>query len=243
MLNFRLASAALVAAGLLVGMSQSAHAQTLLAPLGSATPPPPAGPFGGTLLASSSSAYTATNAGQTITGRLLSSVFQGGTAQNVSGTNFGGGLQLDFYYQLFLDSGSVGIVDQSTSISNFASTSLAVSQTTTIPVGSGFSAGGVTSAQVQRSGGVGSGLTFDFGAGIPIGSFSQTMVVRTTATNFSPTGGAAVLSATGVSANTTANVLAPLSSSGAPEPGSIALLGTGLVSMGGMVVRRRIAKK
>ena len=45
---------------------------------------------------------------QTITGRLLSAVYSGGT---VSGAF--GGTSLDFYYQLFLDTGSAGVVDQS----------------------------------------------------------------------------------------------------------------------------------
>ena len=235
MFRNRFVSAALVAAGVFVGMAQSAHAQNPIAVGQSGVTPPPAGPFGGTLLSTITSGFNQTNLGNTVSGTLISSVYSGGT----------GATGLDFYYQVVLNGATNTTVDNF-NVAGFSSaiiSSASVAQTTTTPNAS-FTAGGFSVGTDDRSGGNGNTIFFNFantgGTQFTSGN-GQIQIVRTNATNY-VTVGAAVIGG-GASANASSLGVA-LASTGAPEPGSLVLMGTGLMSAAGMVVRRRrIAKK
>lgn len=241
--RFKMLTAATLAVGSMVAFSGVANAQaTPIAPAQIIAPPPTVAPFGGTLLSSSSSAFNFNNDGNIITGRLLSAVFSGGTAQ---AGGFGGSA-LDFYYQVVLDAGSSTTpggsqIVQNISISSFATITTAVAQTASdIDGGGTFTTGTVAANAAQRTGiaTLGAAMIFDFGQGVPVGAFSNAVIVRTTTTSFDPTGSAGIQGA-GVAANTAASVVAPISTVAAPEPGSVALFAMGLMTSAGVAVRRR----
>lgn len=237
-----LLSGAVAATALTLLFAGGAQAQSLLAPgtLGQAVPTV-GGNFGGAQIGSTQTAsFTATNAGQTITGRLLSAVFSGGTAQTIGGSNFGGS-GLDLYYQLFLDGGNTTV--DSLSLSNFAGFSLATAQTAADVDGAGGMVAGTSVASTNDRSGNGVGILFNFSTTLPTGGTSLTFGVRTNATQFTTGGGASVQSLSGVSANTTGPLLTVVPNV-APEPGSLVLAATGLMGAMGMVgIRRRRSAK
>lgn len=239
-LNRTRISSLLSAAALLAFGTTAANAQTSF-PAPSTVTPPVTGFFGGTQIGGASSLFTATNNGQTISGTLFSAVFSGGTAQTINGVTFGG-TNLDFYYQIVTNASSNQAV-QSMSLASFVGAGLAVAQTGTDIDGAStnFVAGTVQSVSAQRNFS-GAGIVFDFNTGIGANSAGFTQIVRTNATSFSFNGSAAFIGTQGVAANGQGLVIAPTAVQAAPEPGTLALLGMGVVGMAGTVVRRRRAK-
>ena len=229
------------AAAALVGASgQSAHAQTPL-PNGATVLIPQTEFFGGTLLSTASSVFSTTNGGNTLSGTLNSAVYQTG----------GTGGALDFYYQIVLSPiNNTNLT--SFSLTSFSGFSLAVGQTTTDIDGAGtlFSSGTSALFSANRSGVINNGGTLTFSFDDPNTSVafnmgtSETVAVRTNATNFTDTGGAGFLGGgVGTSGMGPVLVAFPAGDANTPEPGSLALLGTGLMGIGGVTIRRRKAKK
>jgi len=241
--------AATLAVSSAIAFNGVAHAQTALNPGGSVTPPPTvnAAPFGGTFIESSISNYTGTNAGNTITGSLISTVYS--TTTGPFGTV--ATPTLDFYYQLIAGAGSTTGID-SMSLSSFAPNgvigTIQVGQDTDGGV-TGETATGTANILGSTRGGSGVGVVLSFtgvGAtsGLTTGQTSSIFVVRTNGVQFSRTGGAAFLGVASVAANSQATVLTPGTiETAAPEPGSLALIATGMMGAMGMVVRRRRSAK
>ena len=225
-----LSGAVLAAASTLLFVG-GAQAQTLLPPGGTVLPPPTISGLtaGSSLLSQLSSAFNQNNGGQIISGTLLSSVYR-----NSSNT-------LDFFYQIVTNSTSNSNIG-AFSVTSFVGTTTSVAQTADDIDGAGpFVTGAVSSPLIRREG-TGEGLTF-FLDGVPTSSSSYTQFVRTSATNFTINGQAAVLG-NGVSANLNTNVIAAVPPTQAPEPGSLVLAATGLMGAMGMVgVRRRRSAK
>lgn len=223
------------AATSLLFVAGGASAQTPLAPgtfVPAPTDPVASLTAGSTLLSQLTSGFNITNPGttpQTISGNLLSSVYR-----NTGGT-------LDFFYQITTNGASNSNIG-AFSVTSFAGTTTSVAQTTAdIDAGGPFVAGAVASSFISREN-TGEGLTFNFLSGIGTNSSSYAQFVRTSATNFTTQGQAAVLGS-GVSANLNSNVIAATPPSQAPEPGSLALAATGLMGAMGMVIRRRRSAK
>ena len=98
---------------------------------------------------------------------------------------------------------------------------------------------GISPQSDLRSGAGDFGDSVDFGttSSLPAGTNGTIFLLRTPgiASDILATGGAAILGG-GVSANTSASVLTIKSVTAAPEPGTLALAGLGLV---GLITRRR----
>jgi hypothetical protein len=213
-------TATFVISGLL---ASAANAQTTLLPGGFINVVPvvaPAGAPGATL----TSPFSATNGPQTITGTILSQVYNNG------GT-------LDFWYQITLDGASNANVT-GVSLASFAGFNVAVGQNAD-PDGAGgfFSSGTVDSESAQRTiGGGGEGVQFNFGnPDVSPGTTSFALLVRTNA--LVPVTGSAGILGAGVGAN--ADILAPAipSANVAAEPASLTLIGMSFLV--GMAARRR----
>jgi hypothetical protein len=209
---------------------------------------PPAPPYGGTLLLELDSPISASNGLNTIDGFATSSVFR-----NTNGT-------LDFLYQFRFSA----LTDTTIANVSFASykdvPNVSVAQTADdIDSATGLpaqNAGGATQnffSEATPSGvadtsfnfatrqgisgvGINAGLT----TGVTGGQTTFTFIVRTDATEYSIFGSTSV-QGDGISAFTkTAGAIAPFAVATAPEPGSIALLVSGLLPMvAGLALRRR----
>jgi len=240
--RFMSMTATAVGVGALIALGgTSANAQVTSLGVGGAVSPVndvSATPFGGTLQASETGqAFFGTTGSQTLEGTITSAVYSGGTASG----GFGG-TALDFYYQIFVSGASTGPAT-GISIASFSGVTLAVAQEATpgAPQSSLFTTGGTASNLAIRSGASDSGSAVSFfynTTPIAAGGFSETLVIRTTSTSFSTGGGIGVLGS-GVSANSTGLVISPIALGTSPEPGSIALIGSGLLTAGGMLIRRR----
>jgi hypothetical protein len=219
----RMAASAVV----LAGLSGAAFAQNPAIPGAGTVPVPVIGPAVGTQLQTLSSTYAGTNAGQAISGTILSAAY-----------DRGGGL-LDFWYQIITDVPNAGSNNSSVvgvSLASFITTvSTSVAQTADGDGAGGpfFSSGTAASTGARRDG-TGESITFDFTA--PASTTTFTFLVRTDSTVI-VTGQAGILGG-GVGAN--AAVLTPQTpGTQAPEPASVGLLALGSVAMGALVARRR----
>ncbi|WP_395141568.1 PEP-CTERM sorting domain-containing protein [Armatimonas sp.] len=176
---------------------------------------------------SQTASYAGTNAGNTISGNLISSVF-------------GNGTDLVFAYQV--QTGVSNAQVASFSVAGFTTRPLQYGATNTDIDAAGAlvnTTGGVAPQTVVRSGVGDFGDSVDFGttSSLPAGINGTIFLLRTPgiASDIVNTGGAAVLGG-GVSANTSAAVLTIMQVTAAPEPGTLALAGLGLV---GLIIRRR----
>ena len=244
------ASAAVIS---VTACATTVHAQTSLppnTPLGVLVPTIPTGvpPFKGTLIFELKSPLFATNGAQNnatiIDGSVISSVFR-----NSNNT-------LDFLYQFQFSSLSNATIG-SVSIASFKNVAdVSVAQTAEDVDGSnGLPAqanGGVNQnfftdassngsfVSASRPGIDGIGINAGLTTGVTKNQNTYTLIVRTSATDYSLFGSSSV-QGDGISAfTTTPGAIAPFAATEAPEPGSIALLATGLLPMaGGLALRRR----
>jgi hypothetical protein len=237
MLSFRLrfVSTALVAAGALAAFGQSAaHAQTALGPGGAVSPAPTigfisAGPQVGTTQTATFNFVNTDPLSNAFNNRISGTIY----SATFRSTNVANSV-LDFYYQVVLNNTTNTALAQ-LSVAEFGGFSTAVGQTTTDIDGAGVFLGttGVASTSTIRSGD-GSGVFFNF-ATFTSGN-SAIQVIRTNAVT--SVAGSGSVQGSGVSGTATGTVL--VTGTGAPEPGTMSLLGMGLASgVTGIVARRR----
>jgi hypothetical protein len=165
--------------------------------------------------------------------------FQANYTMNVYSdpNNVFGADNLDFVYQITdtgtgPHAGSQGVIEK-INASFFDTFSVDAGYTTTALAG--FTAGGSTSALADLEGG-GGVVSFNYtGANeLTVGTYTTILVVETNAKSYNELG---ILSAIDGSTATIAG-LEP--SSGTPEPGSMFLLGAGLVSLGVIGKRKKV---
>lgn len=178
--------------------------------------------------ATQSAAYSATNAGNTISGNLISAAFSNGS-------------ELIFAYQLRTGAGNSAAGNFS--VSGFAGRTLTYGATVDTDIdAAGALVNAITSGPDtdlrSNAGDQGSSVNFGTVAGLTANQNGPIFLLRMAGStgDIVTNGGAAVLGG-GVSANTSANVITTAPSvSSAPEPGTLILAGLGIA---GLAARRR----
>ncbi|RYZ92165.1 MAG: hypothetical protein EOP06_05085 [Proteobacteria bacterium] len=176
-------------------------------------------PAGDAFITSLATPFNITSNGQTTAGTLYSAVFS-----TSAGTR-------DFFYQFVVGATSSAPVT-TLSLSDFAGYNAVYFQSTTVDIDDAgvFTAGGDTATNSFTS----SGTAFFSYAGVAVGGKSDTLLIRTTATNYGVGNGAVI---SGASAN--AAILAPAAAAVVPEANTVNLLGLALPMIGAVTVVRR----
>jgi hypothetical protein len=197
-----------------------ARAQVPLNVGDSVVPPtitPGSPPFGDTFVAEDSSVLFQTNGTETIDGSFVSAVYR-----NTLGT-------LDFFYQVQLNSGTIEVDVDNTSIVTFSGVpDVEVAQTQT-SIGDLFLTGSAGGAYSDANRPFSSGINTTYLSGVGADQNSFILIVRTGALTFTNTGSADV-SGGGIGTNSLPDTtLAPVAVAFTPEPGSLPLLSAACV--------------
>lgn len=226
-----LGGATLAAAATLLSAS-NVFAQTVSLPADNSTVVPPT-VASSTLL----SGYTLVTGGEYtssvtpvvggITGNLVSAVYRNNTDNTLA-----------FFYQLTIS----GSTATSFNISSFGANTTSIAQSSDDPDGAGPLAAGTDSVSGVFRTTDGTTIQYNLSSALSGGAASYSQFVATNALTYSTSGVAGILGSAGSFSQAKGAVAAPLAPNVAPEPGSLALAATGMLSMLGMVsVRRRRA--
>ena len=158
----------------------------------------------------------------------VNSFFHGFYRSVVFDSDPGAGVLLDFYYQIVVSANADATVSRLT-MSDF--TGWATDVFYVDPGGGGSSGRFPASADRNAAGSL---VGFNFDPFVGPGFATQVMVIRTNASNFT----AGSLGIFGPAGSTAVAAFQPSGTPAVPEPGSLLLLGTGVVAL-----RRRLAKR